>query len=399
MTHAPGDGASTGDDTISTTIGIGTPLTGSRAGDPTASAQAAADPLRPPGPDGWKPDRIVAVTSKNTGGFAGSALKFALGGVDEQPGQRLSTAQVDAFAPFYAQQFGLDERFVRHELGKVYFYLGGPVPAGNAMTIGHHIFVPDATSLDTILSRDGTGWLAHELAHTMQYLAYENGSPHHFLADYVTGLLVGRDPLTPATGGGPPVWGSVFTGLNLAGGTEDNIADQQLTAKARFTSGLLPAAALGLPVGLAAGGLLTAARATAARPILGRTAGALLGLQVLAAPAVVGAVIGSFSDTTGAPLAQAIGTVAGAGIAGLAVWRSGVFAQATASAAAHTTLGRGIAIGAGAAAVLMGAGAGWLSATATSNTISGASHNASILQELSKSHTGEKRTLDYQASL
>ncbi|MBC7462203.1 MAG: hypothetical protein H7287_12650, partial [Thermoleophilia bacterium] len=41
----------------------------------------------------------------------------------------------------------------------------------------------------------------------------------------------------------------------------------------------------------------------------------------------------------------------------------------------------------------------WLSATATSNTISGASHNASILQELSKSHTGEKRTLDYQASL
>ncbi|MCW2973928.1 MAG: hypothetical protein JWN72_2201 [Thermoleophilia bacterium] len=399
MTHALGDRASTGDDTISTINGIGTALVGSKAGDPTASAQAAADPLRPPGRDGWTPDRIIAVTSKNTGGFAGSALKFALGGVDEQPGQRLSTAQVDAFAPFYAKQFGLDETFVRQELAKVYFYLGGPVPAGNAMTIGHHIFVPDSKSLTTILSPGGTGWLAHELAHTMQYLSYENGSPHHFLADYITGLMVGKDPLEPATGGGPPVWGSAFTGINLAGGTEDNIADQQLSAKARFTSGLLPAATLGIPVGLAAGGLLTAARATSVRPLLGHTPGAFLGLQVLAAPALVGAAAGTFSDKVGEPFAQTVGTIAGAGIASLAVWRSGAFSPATTSAVAHTPVGRGIAIGAGVAAILVGAGAGWLGATATSNTVNGASHNAAILEELARSHTGDKRTLDYQASL
>ncbi|MCW2950260.1 MAG: hypothetical protein JWN41_1273, partial [Thermoleophilia bacterium] len=328
-------------------------------------------------------------------------MKFALGGVDELPGQRLSKTQVDAFAPFFANEFNLDESFVRQQLAQVYLYVGGPVPAGNAMTIGHHIFVPDTAALTTILSPRGIGWLSHELAHTMQFLSYQNGNAHHFLADYVTGLMIGRDPEQPGTGHGSPVWGSGFTGLNLVGGTEKNIGDQALTLKGRLNVSLVPGALLGLPAGLAAGGLLAAGRASTALPILGTMPGPVLGLGVIGAPAIVGALAGAAGVHLGVTGAQAIGVGGGAAVAGALLWRSGAFSANALAAAgsAGGTIGTGMAVATGVAGVVAGAAVGWLSATASADSVRGTSHNATILNDLARSHTETPKTLDYKMAL
>jgi len=350
-----------------------------------AHAQVIADPLRPPGANGWTPDEIVHVRSRNTGGIVGSAVSFALGGVEERPGQRLSTAQVDAIAPFYADKFQLDEGFVRRELAKVYIYVGGPSSeAHGAMTVGHHIFVPTDAGVDRILSPAGKRWLVHELSHTMQFLANEHGSPHTFLADYISALVVGHDPLSPGRSDGPLVWGSLFTGLASAGKTEDDLGRGAASFRERMISSVLPAAVVGVPTALVAGGLVAATRATTGKHLLGSSRGMTLGMGIIAAPAMAGAVAGSYEDTIGKRGAQILGGASGAAFAGLTLLRSGAFSAGGAHAItdAGRSLGRTAGLSAAVAGAIAGAVIGFTSATASANTIRGWSRSAAIQTDL-----------------
>ncbi len=374
-------------------------LPGQSAGAVEADAQASVDPLRPTAADGWSPDRIVAVRSRHEGGFFGSAVNFTLGGVDERPGQRLSQGQVDKLAPFFATQFGLDEGFVRRELAKVYVYVGGPSVGGQAMTIGHHVFVPDGGSLQRIMTPTGRRWLTHELAHTMQYLSYQHASPQRFLADYLSGLVVGRDPQKPGTGEGPAVWGAFFTGLRTAGRTEEAIGTGSTSIRETLVSTVLPAAAISVPVSLTAGGALMAARTTTGRHLLGTGTAMGTAITGIAAPALAGSAIGMFHDRLGEGWTKVLGTLAGGTLAGLALWKGGAFnaGGATAVTEVGRALGRTSAIGLAVGATIGGAAIGLLSATASANTVQGWSRSADVLHSLHNRPAGEApKKLDLQ---
>ena len=351
-------------------------------------AQVLADPLAATSRDGWSPASVHVVHSRNTSGLVGSALDFSLGGVQEAPGQRLTTGMVDQLAPFYATQFGLDEGFVRSELAKVYLYVGGPAPPNTAMTVGSHIFLPDEASLRQIVSKDGSHWLAHELAHTMQFAAHDEGSSHRFLADYFTGMVLGHDPKQPGGSGGPDVWGAAFTGLRATGQTEQQLGDGATSLRDRTLSSVLPAAVVGVPMTLAAGGALKAARVTTGTQLLGALPGMRTAAGLIAAPALAGAVVGAFGDTLGTPAAQAVGAIGGGAIAGATMLRAGAFRAGTPSliAAAAVTVG--------------GAAIGMLSAGASSNTVRGWSSSARVLNDLRR-HPGNQPlpTLTYKDAL
>lgn len=360
------------------------PLNLLRATDPIdADAQAAADPLRPTAADGWSPDRITPTRSRNEGGFLGSAVNFTLGGVDERPGQRLSVGQVDQLAPFFATQFGLDEAFVRRELAKVYVYIGGPSIGGQAMTIGHHVYVGDEAALRQIVSPSGRRWLTHELAHTMQFLSYQGSSPQRFLADYFSGMFVGRDPQQPGTGSGPAVWGALFTGLRTTGHGEDQIGAESSSIRDTLVSTLLPAAAISVPVALTASGALSAGRVTTGRQLLGTGNAMATSFGVIAAPAIVGSLLGASDEQLGGS-SKLLGTVAGGALAAGALWKGGAFRAGGTGAVTEIgrRLGAGAAIGLAAAATIGGAAIGLLSATASANTMRGWSSSASVLHEL-----------------
>lgn len=359
----------------------------------TTPGAPTSDAPVPTATDGWSPATLTAVRSRHEGGFFGSALKFASGGVVERPGQRLSTAQVDELAPFYATQFGLDEGFVRAELAKVNVYVGGPSSGGEAVTIGHHVFMPDEQSFEKIMTRPGRRWLAHELAHTMQFLAYEGGSPHRFLADYVKSFVVGRDPQLPGAGDGPLVWGALFTGLRSAGTSEQELGSGASSLHDRFASTVLPAATVSVPVALIAGGGLAAVRATTRMPLLGTGSSTLLGASAIAAPALAGAAIGTFGDTFGDRGSAALGAGAGGALAAGALWRSRAFTSGLGAAmdggALGNTgkhLGRLGTIGLAAGAVVGAAAIGAASGSASANTTTGWSRSAGILRDLRSSH-------------
>ncbi|MCB0880195.1 MAG: DUF4157 domain-containing protein, partial [Thermoleophilia bacterium] len=356
----------------------------------TASEQSENDPLRPPGPDGWTPDTITPVRSRNEGGFIGSALNFTLGGVDEHPGQRLSTAQVDALAPFYATEFGLDEGYVRSELAKVYVYIGGPSVGGQAMTIGHHIYVRDEKSLRHILAPGGRRWLAHELSHTMQFLSYDGGSPHQFLADYFNSMIVGRDPQTPGTGKGPLVWGALFTGLRTLGHPESEIGKGSSSLRDTLISTVLPATAISVPVALTAGGGLSALRATSGRRVLGTGSSLGAGFGVIAAPAIAGSLLGAYDDQLGGS-SRLLATLAGGALAGGTMLAGGAFGVGGSTAVTQfgRNLGRGTAIGLALAATIGGAAIGLMSSSASVNTMRGWSSSADVLHQLANAPSGE----------
>jgi hypothetical protein len=339
-------------------------------GSASPAAQVVADPLAATSRDGWSPAEVHVVQSRNTTGFIGSALDFTLGGVHERPGQRLTTGMVDQLAPFYATQFGLDEGFVRSELAQVYLYVGGPAPPKTAMTVGTHIFVPDEASLRHIVSKDGSHWLAHELAHTMQFAAHEGGSPHRFLADYFSGMVLGHDPQQPGSGGGPVVWGAAFTGLRTTGQTERQLGDGATSPVDRALSSIVPAAVVGIPLTLAAGSALKASRVTTGTQLLGSLPGMRTMAGVIGAPALAGAVVGAFGDGLGTPAAQAVGAIGGGAIAGATMWRAGAFQAGTPSLVAA------------AAATIGGAAIGMLSAAASSNTVRGWSRSSQVLDDL-----------------
>ena len=378
------------------------PFSGSSSSATDADAQSSADPLRPTAADGWSPDKITAVRSRHEGGFLGSALNFTLGGVDEHPGQRLSVAQVDELAPFYAAQFGLDEGFVRTELAKVYIYIGGPAVDNQAMTIGHHVFMPDEASLTRILTKPGKRWLAHELVHTMQYVAYQNSSPQGFLADYFTSMVVGKDPQRPGTGQGPAVWGAFFTGLGTSGKSENEIGNGATTLREKLMSTIVPAAVISIPVAVTAGGALKAARVTTGRHLLGTGNSMGMAITGIATPALAGSAIGLFHDQLGDGWTKVLGAGAGGALAGLAMWKGGAFnvGGSTAVTEVGRALGRGTAIGLAVGATIGGAAIGLLSATASANTMQGWSNSASVLHSLHNRPEGEApKELDLQNAI
>lgn len=355
------------------------------------SAQVLADPPRAPGPDGWTPATVVAVHSQNPQGFVGSALNFALGGTHERPGQRLSTAQIDAIAPHFAATFHVDEQFVRDALAKVYVYVGGPASGGSsAMTIGHHIFVPDERSLEHIVSPGGSRWLVHELAHTMQFLTYGHSNNYRFLASYFKSMVVGIDPQQPGSGSGPLVWGAAFTGWRTRERSDHEIGAPSMSVQGRLGLSVLPAATVGVPLSLAAAGSLTAARrfqASRAAPealrsinILGRGNSLATTAALIGGPLVAGSVAGLLADHTSRRTAQVIGGGAGAGIAIAALVRGGAFAGiGSGRLALGLTAGHLFA----ATGVVAAAALGVLSATTTANSIAGWSKSAPLLRRAS----------------
>ena len=369
--------------TIVVVAGVQQPAAG------TSTSQLVVDPPRPAGANGWTPANVVAVRSQNNDGFLESALHFALESVTERPGQRLSTQMIDEIAPHMAVTFGVDEQFVRQELARIYLYVGGPATSTDAaMTVGHHIFLPNAEQLGQILAPGYKRWLVHELAHTMQFLSYKGGNKYGFLASYIKAMAVGKDPQQPGSGSGPPVWGAAFTGWRTSHDGNESIGKASADAGQRLGFSLLPAAVIGVPLTLAAGAAIHSARdfarsrllpdALQAANVLGRHNALLTGAAIIGAPLVVGSLSGVFADQVGTRPAQLIGTAAGAGVAGAALVAGGAFAGFGGGRwPLGATGGNLIAFGAIAAAGALG----FVSATISANTISGWSRNADILHE------------------
>jgi hypothetical protein len=94
--------------------------------------------------------------------------------------------------------------------------------------------------------------------------------------------------------------------------------------------------------------------------------------------------------------------VAGGTLAGLTLWKGGAFnvGGSTAITGAGRALGRSGAIGLAAAATIGGAAIGFLSATASANSISGWSHSADTLHSLANRPSGEApETLTYKDAM
>lgn len=348
-----------------------------------AIEQAAYDPPQPAGRNGWTPATVTPVESRLTHGFAGTALNLAIGSSSDVAGQRLSLEQIDALAPYFAQTYGLDEGYVRDHLAQVYVYVGGPATNSQAMTIGHHVYVPDARSLTSIMSRDNKRWLVHELSHTMQFLAHDDASPHRFLATYLKGLFVGRNPSGTGAGDGGFVWGALFTGMRVTGKNAAELGERAQNAPDRFGLSVLPAVTLGVPLTVAAAGALAATRATTNLPLLGRLRSLPTAAAVIAGPALIGAGIGATSDTIGKRQAQVGATVASGGLAGLVLWRAGAFRQPA------------LAAGAVAGAALIGLA----TSTATANSVAGWSRTARTLTDLRRNDIDPDSKLTYPDAL
>jgi hypothetical protein len=122
-------------------------------------------------PKGWSPGMVSPAPSSRPGGLISGGLAAWAGKREAALGVALTKTQVNTLAPFLAGQFGAAEAAVRDDLAQVRIQVGGLAHgAGNvATTVGHHIYVSDAKWATHILSWPGRKWLAHELAHTMQW--------------------------------------------------------------------------------------------------------------------------------------------------------------------------------------------------------------------------------------
>jgi hypothetical protein len=244
--------------------------------------------------------------------------------------------------------------------------------------------MPDAASLERIVSPSGRRWLAHELAHTMQFLSYQQASPHEFLAEYISSLVIGRDPQQPGTGGGQAVWGALFTGLRATGRTEDELNRAAEGLREKLAVSVLPGAVTSLPVAFAAGGALAATRVTSGRRVLGTGNAMTTMLGTVAAPVLAGSAIGMLEDRIGVGGSTALGAIAGGVLAGSALARGGAFSVggATAATAIGKSVGRGTAIGLAAGLTLAGMALGGLAANASANTIRGGAAAADLISDM-----------------
>ncbi|MCW2962058.1 MAG: hypothetical protein JWM90_2445 [Thermoleophilia bacterium] len=122
-------------------------------------------------PKGWSPGTVAPAPSTRPQGLVQGAFAAWRGVQETALGAALTQVQVDTLTPFLAAQFRLPETTVRKDLSSTRVQVGGVAHgAGNvATTIGHDIYVSDAGWATRILSWEGRKWLAHELAHTMQW--------------------------------------------------------------------------------------------------------------------------------------------------------------------------------------------------------------------------------------
>jgi hypothetical protein len=335
----------------------------------SASQQAQADPPLPPGPDGWSPATVTPVHSSNPQGFAGAALTFAIDPVAEPPGQRLSTAMIDDLAPYYAATFGVDEQFVRDRLAEVYLYVGGPATGGSAaMTIGQHIFLPTDKDLRHIVSPAGRHWLTHELSHTMQFLVYSHGNAYRFLGNYITASAVGYNPKNAGGGERKPVWGAIFTGWRMIGKSDGELGKPSLSLADKLAFSVMPAAAIGLPVGLTAGGGLAA---LAALNRYGSANHLSTGMAIVTAPMIAGAAVGVSGDKVWHIPSQFVGAAVGAGSAALLLTALG----RTPGPYLSSKLFFG-------GALALAAGLGYATSAISANTIAGWSRTAEVTRQV-----------------
>lgn len=147
-------------------------------------------------PAGWTPARLTVVPSTRRAGTIG-AVYDAVRGVNERgDGQALTDVQVAVLAPFLARSFSLPDAVVRADLGLVRIYSGGASTGrgGWAVTLGRDLYVADGTALARMMSWDGRRWLAHELAHTMQWRRADASSDlqrtRQFMWGYVAATMI-----------------------------------------------------------------------------------------------------------------------------------------------------------------------------------------------------------------
>jgi Domain of unknown function (DUF4157) len=355
----------------------------------SAGELAQADPPGPADRSGWTPAERRYVRSAGESGWVRGALKFVGEPAREAPGQRLSTAMVDEFAPVYSRQFGMDEQHVRQLLGKVYLYVGGVTDGGRmATTIGTHVFMPSNADMDTILSPRGRRWLAHELAHVLQNSRYDGGSIFGSLSDYGQGLLIGRNPVEPGTGGGPRVWGSIITGGRIVHGDQPGArpGDASSDLRDRLQFSVAPAAVTGTALGIFTGGLVDAARymgkpggvAAAglgrATPLPSHWNGWLTGVAMVTAPMLAGGIAGLASRELGARGTDIAGGLGGAAVAagGMLLLRNHLRGGSPAASGWRGWIP--VALGAA-----LGAAQGLAVARISANTISGWSDTSKLI--------------------
>jgi hypothetical protein len=140
---------------------------------PTAPAILSATVPAGLPPAGWSPPSISTAVSTRPAGLVSGGLAAWRGIPETAVGTLLTPAQVDLLASPLASHFSLPIDLVRGTLARTQIVLGGlAAGAGNvATTIGTSVYVSESKWATHIMSWAGRGWLAHELAHTMQWLS------------------------------------------------------------------------------------------------------------------------------------------------------------------------------------------------------------------------------------
>lgn len=122
-------------------------------------------------PVGWSPAVVAPGSSTRGAGLLRAGFDAWRGVPELSRGVALTDVQVALLAPFLAAEQRLDAARAAEDLRAVRIHVGGAAhgAGGVATTIGRNIYVSDSAHAIRLLSWPGRAWLAHELAHTMQW--------------------------------------------------------------------------------------------------------------------------------------------------------------------------------------------------------------------------------------
>lgn len=144
----------------------------------------------------WSPKVPASIpASTRPGGLISGATSAWFGTAERAAGVALTPRQIVAMTGLMTSALGMKSDAVRGVLERVRVQVGGPAEdAGNvATTIGVNVYVSDAAHAARILSWHGRRWLAHELAHTMQWVREPGRTDaqrdRSFLGTYLDGFV------------------------------------------------------------------------------------------------------------------------------------------------------------------------------------------------------------------
>lgn len=122
-------------------------------------------------PPGWSPPVVAPGRSTRSPGLVATALDAWRGVPERGHGTALTPTQVSLLSAALGAAMLVPVEVVARDLEQVRVLVGGAAHGAGqvATTIGTSIYVSDAARAAHMLSWQGRRWLAHELAHTIQW--------------------------------------------------------------------------------------------------------------------------------------------------------------------------------------------------------------------------------------